>query len=91
MQKQMEKGVYYNLDPPAVIQEKGSTERKVFKRVMCEHDVPKHPGEYVVNGIPEGGTKSESFVLIFSGNGRIVPNESKDQTPTRSQIRLVRD
>jgi hypothetical protein len=70
---QMVAGVFYDLDPPAVIH------GKVFRRVMCEYQVPAKPNEYVVKGIPDGATDPESFLLIFTGNGKVIPKQSEDQ------------
>jgi hypothetical protein len=62
----MREGTFYNLIPPFIIH------GKRFHRVQCEYMVPNHPKEYVAKGIPEGGTKIESFVLRFTGAGEKV-------------------
>ncbi len=67
---QMEDGVFYNLEPPAVV--KG----EIFHRVECEYQVPGRPNEYVVNGIPEGGDQGKSFVLRFAQKGRVRASRS---------------
>ncbi len=72
---QMEDGVFYNLEPPAVV--KG----EIFHRVECEYQVPNRPNEYVVNGIPEGGSQKKSFVLRFTQKGRVRPSRSENQGP----------
>lgn len=64
--RHMEDGKWYLLKPPSVIC------GKVFKKVRCDRQVPGKPNEYMVSGIPEGGTKSEPFVLRFTEKGRIV-------------------
>jgi len=69
----MEVGIFYDLDPPAVI---GG---KIFRRVECIFQVPGHPDEYVVRGIPDGGTTQESFGLKFTQQGRIKPVRSSNQ------------
>lgn len=64
--RHMENGEWYLLYPPSVIC------GKIFKKVLCEYRVPLYPNEYSVRGIPEGGTKSEPFILRFTEKGRIV-------------------
>src|SRR3989344_3870784 len=54
----MRDGVFYDLIPPSNIQ------GKIFDHVQCEYQVPNSPDEYVVHGVPRGGTDIESFVLI---------------------------
>lgn len=70
---QMEDNVFYDLTPPAKIQGKS------FPRVKCDFQVPDYPNEYVVKGIPVGGTKSESFILRFTGHGSVIPQKSANQ------------
>lgn len=60
----LEDGVFYDLDPPSVIQ--GNT----YRRAKCEYQVPKYPNEYVMLGIPEGQETPKSFILRFTPNGR---------------------
>ena len=69
----MEDGVFYDLDPPSVVQ------GQVFRRVLCEYRVPDHPDEYSVKGVPDGGTKEEPFLLRFTSQGRVRAVRSKDQ------------
>ena len=69
----MQKGVYYDLHPPSNIQGKN------FDRVQCEYEGPNSPGEYVVRGVPQGGTETESFVLRFGKDVGVSVTESKDQ------------
>lgn len=70
----MENGVFYDLVKPAEI--KG----KIFNRVQCEFRVPGHPNEYVVRGISKGGKEVESFILRFTGNGKVVTRRSESQS-----------
>jgi len=70
---QMNEGTFYDLDPPAVI--KG----KVFRRVRCEDQVSNSSNEFVVKGIPQEGTETESFVLRFTSSGRVQPSLSPEQ------------
>ena len=70
---QMQDGVFYDLRPPAIIL------GKKFHRVQCEYQVPRKSNEYVVRGIPEGGEKEESFVLMFTQKGRVKPFRSENQ------------
>jgi len=76
---QMEEGVFYDLNPSAAV--KGER----FSRVQCEYRVPNNPNEYVVKGIPDGGTRKKSFVLRFTKGGRVRHFRSSNQ----SDIRLV--
>jgi len=67
--REMEDGGWYDFTPPVVV---GG---KKFPKGMCEFQVPKCPNEYVVCGIPEGGTEKESFVLRFTDRGvRVTPS-----------------
>lgn len=77
---QMEDGVFYDLAPPAVV---GG---KTFHRVRCEYQVPNHPHEYVVRGVPEGGSEETSFVLRFSPQGKVQPTRSQNQDPVLKLI-----
>lgn len=70
---------WYDLDPPAQIG------KKVFRRVLCEYQVPGHPNEFSVRGVPDGGSKEEPFILRFTPNGKVRPFLSANQT----QMRLV--
>jgi len=70
---QMEKGKFYDLDPPANI--KG----KIFDRVRCFYQVSGRSDEYVVEGTPRGGAKTELFVLIFTDTGKVRPRLSECQ------------
>lgn len=56
---------FYRLDPPVIIC------GRMFINVRCEFQVPNGPSEYVVRGIPEGGKKEESFVLIINRKGTV--------------------
>ncbi len=78
---QMEDGVFYNLEPPAVVN--GET----FHRVECEYQVSGRPDEYVVNGIPEGGDKKKAFVLRFTQEGRVRASRSGNQEPPILKLR----
>ena len=69
----MKDGEFYDLTPPS------RRTGKTFHRVRCEYRVPNNPNEYVVEGIPEGGDKPESFVLRFTGLGVVRINRSKEQ------------
>jgi len=79
--REMEDNIFYDLDPPAII------EGKKFHRVQCEYQVPNKPDEYVVKGIPEGGKKEESFVLRFSKKGRVRAFRSEGQKPQIIKLR----
>ena len=70
----MTDGTFYDLNPPAQIQ------GEFFRHVQCEYQVPNRPDEFVVKGIPEGGTTLKSFVLSFTKTGRVVPTHSASQT-----------
>ena len=70
---QMEEGMFYNLNPPAMV---GG---EVFDKIQCEYQVPNRPNEFVVKGIPRGETKTESFVLKFTPSGRVQPSPSSEQ------------
>ena len=74
----MRDGVFYDLIPPSNIQ------GKIFDHVQCEYQVPNSPDEYVVHGVPRGGTDIESFVLRFSEDKGVRVTESKDQGPERN-------
>ena len=78
---QMQDGVFYDLRPPAIIA------GKKFHRVQCEYQVPGKPNEYVVKGIPEGGEKEESFVLIFTQKGKVNAFRSESQGPQIIKLR----
>ena len=67
--RNMEDKQWYVLSPSSMIC------GKVFKKVQCDCQVPGKPNEYIVSGIPEGGTKTESFVLQFTemGGVRVIP------------------
>jgi len=80
----MQDGVFYDLEPPAVVS------GKRFHRVMCEHQVPGKPNEYVVKGIPEGGNKEEPFILRFTQKGRVRSFRSEDQGPRTIKLRDYR-
>jgi len=75
MAAQMEDGVFYDLNPPAVILGKN------FHRVKCEYQVPNNPNEYSVSGVPEGAVEEESFILRFSEKGRVRAFRSENQEP----------
>ena len=64
-EKMMVDGQWYDLDPPA------SVAGKTFQHVMCEYQVPNHPNEYSVRGVPDGGNEEEPFILRFTGEGRV--------------------
>lgn len=64
--RHMEKGEWYLLNPPSVVW------GKIFKKVKCDYQVPGKPNEFIVSGIPEGGTKNEPFVLRFTEKGSVV-------------------
>ena len=72
----MEAGRTYDLDPPANI--KG----KRFRRVTCRFQVPQNKNEFVVRGVPEGGSEEEDFLLIFKPDKGVrvtpVPDENDD-------------
>lgn len=70
---QLQEGVWYDLNPPAIVA--GET----FHHVFCEYQVPREPDQFVMRGIPEGGNEKKSFVLIFKKTGRVRPTRSKDQ------------
>lgn len=70
----MQENMWYDLDPPANIQ------GKIFHRVLCEYQVPGHPNEFSVRGIPTGGTQVEAFILRFTDTGRVQPTCSADQS-----------
>ena len=70
---QMKEGMFYGLNPPAMIGD------KIFHKVQCEYQVPRRPNEFVVKGIPQGATEIESFVLRFTPNGRVRPLPSSEQ------------
>ncbi len=69
----MREGVFYDVTPPSNI--KG----KFFDRVQCVYQVLKSPNEYVVRGIPQGGTEIESFILQFKEGTGIHVTESRGQ------------
>jgi hypothetical protein len=73
----MEEGVFYELQPPSKIQ------GKLFDRVKCECEVPSHPGEFIVTGIPRGETKPESFLLRFSKERGVNVSRSENQSELR--------
>jgi hypothetical protein len=79
-QRMMEDGTWYDLDPPA------NVGRKVFRRVVCEYQVPNNPNEYSVRGIPDGGSEEEPFILRFTPDGKVRPMRSANQ----ASMRLVR-
>lgn len=70
---QMNEGMFYDLNPPAVI------EGKMFHKVQCEYQVPNRPNEFVVKGIPQGATEIKSFVLRFTPSGEVQPSPSSEQ------------
>jgi len=76
---QMEKNVFYDLKPPAIVL------GQKFHRVRCNFQVPGKPDGYVVRGIPEGGKEEEPFLLAFSKNGKVQASRSEDQNPLRSK------
>lgn len=76
--RHMEEGGWYLLNPPSIIC------GKVFKKVQCEYRVPNKPDEYSVRGIPEGGTKSEPFILRFTDKGKTVA--TRTDPPRRLHI-----
>ena len=81
---QMEEGVFYDLNPPIiVVRRMPPYERRIFPKVQCEYQVPNHPDEYVVKGIPTGGTKEESFVLRFTKHGKVRTVRSQNQSSIR--------
>lgn len=63
MPNHMEAGKWYNLSPPSVVN------GKKYHKVRCWYKVPNQKNEYVVNGIPEGSEKEQSFVLQFTDHG----------------------
>lgn len=78
----MRDGEFYDLQPPSVI---GG---KKYVRVQCEYQVPNHPNEYVVRGIPEGGAVVESFVLRFTDRGvSVTPAAEKELVAPRAATR----
>ncbi len=81
MNAQMEDGVIYDLNPPAVIN------GKRFHRVKCDYRVPNNPNEYSVRGVPEGGEIEEAFILRFTEKGRVRAFRSKNQGPQIIPIR----
>ena len=76
----MEDGVWYNLDPAASFQPKGSKVTYIFPRVLCEYQVPNNPNQYSVRGIPMGGVKEMPFILIFTKTGRVRVTRAEDQS-----------
>jgi len=74
--RQMQDGQWYELTPPSKVN------GKEFPLVFCEFQVPKNPNEYVVRGVPRGGSEEESFVLRFTDRGvRITPIETPVPRP----------
>ncbi len=71
--KAMEDGRFYDLTPPSHIA------GEIFDRVQCEYQVPNHLNEYVVRGIPRGGTKPKSYVLRFIPSRGVHVTESEKQ------------
>ena len=71
----MTNDTWYDLVPASVINGK-----KIHKACCRFRDVNK-PNEYVMEGIPEGETEKESFILRFTEKGRVCPTPSKDQNP----------
>ncbi|GEM_PF-1042230 len=88
----MRDGEFYDLDSPFIV---GG---RKFTRVQCEYRVTYRvqptSHEYVVRGIPEGGTEPESFVLRFTNRGvKVTPAHEKTFTvvaPTRPPLRLIK-
>lgn len=79
-ERQMQDGVWYDLRPPVVVIGRIGQGTRKFRRVVCEYQVPSNPNEYCVRGIPDGGTKAESFVVPFKPNGKIKAIPSQKQT-----------
>lgn len=81
-QPQMTKGQWYELDPPSNIH------GKRFSKVFCEYQVPAHPNEFSVRGVPEGGDKEESFILVFRPDRgvKVTPVSPPD---TKPDLRVV--
>lgn len=59
----MEVGKFYDFDPPARVP------KGVFRRAQCIGTVPGHPNEFLMDGIPEGGSEIKGFVLQFREKG----------------------
>jgi len=78
-ERQMQDGVWYDLNPPAVVIGKRGQGTRTFRHVLCEYQVPSNPNEYSVRGIPDGGTKEEPFIVTF------IPNEKIKATPSQKQ------
>ena len=81
-------GQFYDLRPPSV------NGAGTFTRVQCEYQVPNHPNEYVVKGIPEGGTEPKSFVLRFTDRG-VSATVAEDQefaasTPQKPSFHVIK-
>ncbi len=66
-------GKFYDLNPPSRIG------NEIYDRVQCEDQVPNNPNEYIVRGIPRGGTEPKSFVLRFNPGRGIRVTESEEQ------------
>lgn len=73
-------GVWYDLDPPAHVGD------KVFRRVLCEYQVPGTSNEFSVRGVPDGGDQEEAFILMFTPTGSVRPYVSSNQ----AKMRIVR-
>ena len=81
--RDMEDGVWYDLKPPVDIC------GEIIRHVICEYQVPDHPNQYSLSGVPDGRTKAMAFVLRFGKHGKIKAQRSQQQTQVPN-LRLVR-
>ena len=79
---QMQDAVFYDLNPRVII------DGAEFSRIQCHFRVPDKPNEYVVSGIPVGGTEVQQFVLRFTDRGTTV-NRATDQEFAKTRLKLV--
>lgn len=71
--RSMQDGKFYDFNPPVKIGE------ELYDKVQCEYQVPNHPNEYVVRGIPRGSTEVKSMVLRFTATRGTRVTESATQ------------
>ena len=72
----MEVDIFYELNPPVVVTS------GIFRRVQCKEKFPDGRN-YLVQGIPDGGTEMKTFVLKFTKEG-VKVTRSADQGPDRA-------
>ncbi|MBI4059707.1 hypothetical protein HY406_01445 [Candidatus Giovannonibacteria bacterium] len=73
--RHLENGAWYDLQPPVE-----TKDGLVFRRARCQYQVPGRPNEYSLEGMPDGHTKMEGFILRFTDTGRVVAKKSANQS-----------